>query len=223
MTRLTVGGTRSAKIVFTPSLELDFPSMATSTRVTYRLPSLGILVVFLKGALDQLAAVSTELKESSRQLHSGATPLLSLEARYIGLHEQDESRLDPQQRELVQQRRASQFVHEQKRAQRELYYIAENTLLLLWRHLDYFISAAPLYDDTMELMDGQQEERKKSSHTAANRLEQQMKLSRDQRAHLMKETVNVLDQDQHRTLDRCSKLFSVSIRASYLYAHITNL
>jgi hypothetical protein len=203
-----VGGTRSAKIVFTPSLELDFPSMATSTRVTYRLPSLGILIVFLKAALDQLAAVSNELKESSRQLHSGATPLLSLEARYIGLHEQDESRLDPQQRELLQQRRASQFVHEQKHAQRELYYIAENTLLLLWRHLDYFISAAPLYDvDTMELMDlnAQQEERKK---TSANRLEQQMKLSRDQRAHLIKETVNVLDQDQHRTLDRFSKLFS---------------
>jgi hypothetical protein len=209
LTRLTVGGTRSAKIVFTPSLELDFPSMATSTRVTYRLPSLGILIVFLKAALDQLAAVSNELKESSRQLHSGATPLLSLEARYIGLHEQDESRLDPQQRELLQQRRASQFVHEQKHAQRELYYIAENTLLLLWRHLDYFISAAPLYDvDTMELMDlnAQQEERKK---TSANRLEQQMKLSRDQRAHLIKETVNVLDQDQHRTLDRFSKLFSV--------------
>ncbi len=207
---LTVGGTRSAKIVFTPSLELDFPSMATSTRVTYRLPSLGTLIVFLKAALDQLAAVSTELKESSRQLHAGATPLLSLEARYIGLHEQDESRLDPQQRELLQQRRASQFVHEQKRAQRELYYIAENTLLLLWRHLDYFISAAPLYDETMELMDlntGQQEERKK--HSSTNRLEQQMKLSREQRAHLIKETVNVLDQDQHRTLDRFSKLFSV--------------
>ncbi len=109
--------------MFTPSLELDFPAMATSTRAAYRLPSLGILIVFLKSALDQLAAVSTDLKESERQLHRGATPLLSLEARYVGLYDQDESRLDPQQRELLQQRRASQFVHEQKRAQRELYCI----------------------------------------------------------------------------------------------------
>lgn len=105
-------------------------------------PSLGLLIFYLKSCLDQLLRTRKEQDQYQFKL-SHITELSPEEINQYASRAPSSEDTSPQQRQFFAQFYLSQYYAEKSKQISTLFFIIENALWILWKHLDLFFHMAP--------------------------------------------------------------------------------
>mmetsp|Transcript_9771 Transcript_9771/g.13441 ORF Transcript_9771/g.13441 Transcript_9771/m.13441 type:complete len:528 (-) Transcript_9771:23-1606(-) len=142
------------KVLFSPRIsagdakaEQDIPRSVTTRG---RPPTLTVLVDFIKSCLDEHLRLSVDrdnlnsklnhiIELSSEELNS----IISQSQRTSPFPDDFQRTLTPNQRQMLAQMTLNELITAKNRDLNALLYMLENALLLLWRHLDFYVNVSP--------------------------------------------------------------------------------
>jgi len=101
-------------------------------------PRLSVLVIFLSYSLDLLQETERRSDKSSETLNN-IPDLKEKDLNQYLTEEEKTKELTAQQLQKIVQRKLIEIQHQCSKTITSLYYIIENTLLILWKYLDHFL------------------------------------------------------------------------------------
>ncbi|XP_064627986.1 nuclear pore complex protein Nup205-like [Lineus longissimus] len=142
---------KHCRILFGPSLtEVTSRDMHgvdelhSSITGAYRPPTLGIIVIYLKQYTDHFIHCMDQYKQNMRKL-KGLNELSSDELKELSGIASSE-KISVQQRQKLAKKRLVQMLKHKVQEVKQCSYLIENSLFLLWRHLDYYFMFCRPYD-----------------------------------------------------------------------------